>query len=201
MENTLNNTVPEAVSPEAQETTVMDGNTDTASNTGVKNEPGKPEKKQDKTFTQDELNGIIQKRLAEERERVKREAEERERRLSMTLEERERELLMRETDLRKKEMRADAIVLLAAKDMPAELTAFLDYSSYENLQSSVETIGVAFNKAVQQGVLERFRNNGRTPSGVSGTPPSKPDEDVFVKAFKTGKFQFDEDSYSPDIGD
>ena len=76
---------------------------------------------QEKTFTQEELNAIIGKRLAEQKQQQ------------------ENELAKREQELNKREMSIRANELLAEKGLPKALGAVLKYDTEEEL---VKAIGI-----------------------------------------------------------
>ncbi len=81
----------------------------------------------EKTFTQDDLNRIVSKRLAEEKS--KSEAE---------FSKREQELNQRELNLKAKEV-------LAEKKLPEQLVEVLKFSDEETLNKSVEVIAEIMN--------------------------------------------------------
>ena len=76
----------------------------------------------EKTFNQDDVNRIVQERLAKERERGT------------------AELAQREADLAARELRMTAREKLAEKGLPVELLEALNCSSAEALEKSVELI-------------------------------------------------------------
>ena len=80
------------------------------------------EQQQEKTFTQEQVNAIVSKRLAEEK--AKGEA---------VLNKREAELNQREMQIRAKE-------LLAEKGLPKNLADVLRYSDEESLKAAVDVI-------------------------------------------------------------
>ena len=81
-----------------------------------------PQAAGEKTFSQDDVNRIVQERLAKERERGA------------------AELAQRESDLAARELRMTAREKLSEKGLPVELLEALNCSSAEALEKSVELI-------------------------------------------------------------
>lgn len=77
---------------------------------------------QEKTFTQDELNAIIGKRLSEQKQQQ------------------ESELIKREEELKKREMNIRANELLMEKGLPKSLGAVLKYDTEEELVKAIEIL-------------------------------------------------------------
>lgn len=77
---------------------------------------------QEKTFTQDELNAIIGKRLSEKKQQQ------------------EAELIKREEELKKREMNIRANELLMEKGLPKSLGAVLKYDTEEELVKAIEIL-------------------------------------------------------------
>ncbi len=113
----------------------------------------------ERTFTQDEVNDIVQKRLAKERERLSKVFQE-EKQVS-ELEERERNIL-------KRELRADAIEILNKGNLPTRLADLLDYSSEENFNSSMEEVTAIFRAALS----ERIKPFARQKTPIEGNAGS-----------------------------
>lgn len=80
-----------------------------------------PVQQQEKTFTQDQLNAIVGKRLAEQKQQQ------------------EADLLKREQELNRREMNIRAQELLAEKGLPKNLAEVLRYDNEEEL---VKAIGI-----------------------------------------------------------
>lgn len=77
---------------------------------------------QEKTFTQDELNAIIGKRLSEQKQQQ------------------ESELIKREEELKKREMNIRANELLMEKGLPKSLGSVLKYDTEEELIKAIEIL-------------------------------------------------------------
>lgn len=120
-----------------------------------------------KKYSDEDLDAIIAKKIARERDRMKRLFEE-EKTVS-EMDERERNIALRE-------MKADAKDALDERGLPRTLADVLDYTDKETMTASLEKIVEAFNISVQMGVKNVIR--GVTPK-VSAAPP---DDDI-RKAF------------------
>lgn len=127
----------------------------------------------ERTFTQDEVNDIVQKRLAKERERLSKVFQE-EKQLS-ELEERERNIL-------KRELKADAIEELNRQKLPPRLAELLDYSSEENLQSSMKEVISIFKGALGER-LKPYARQTNPFEGMGGSGINTSDA-ATRKAFK-----------------
>ncbi|MDO4312381.1 MAG: hypothetical protein Q4C52_04800 [Eubacteriales bacterium] len=116
-----------------------------------------------RTFTQEEVNEIVQKRLAKEREKLSKVFQE-EKQLS--------ELEEREQKLEQRELRAGAADELKRLGYPEGLTELLDYSNQENFQKSLATVTSVFGSAL----WERRRIDARqsTPLESYYRAPEQP---------------------------
>lgn len=101
----------------------------------------------EKTFTQEDVNRIVQERLA----RVKAESGGR-----------ETELDSRERELDARERRMNARDILAAKNLPAELLEVLDCSDEKRMQEHIKILEKAYMPATKQGTGYSPRK-GSTP--------------------------------------
>lgn len=77
----------------------------------------------EKTFTQEQVNAIVGKRLSEQKAT-----------LSAELDQREQKIATKELELK-------AVEILATKGLPKELAAVLRYSNEEELKAAVEEVG------------------------------------------------------------
>lgn len=128
--------------------------------------------KAERTFTQDEVNDIVQKRLAKERERLSKVFQE-EKQLS-ELEERERNIL-------KRELRADAIEELSKRNLPARLADLLDYSGEEEMQKSMNEVITIFRSALSEKIKPYARQT--TPFEGMGGSSMNTSDSAIRKAF------------------
>lgn len=87
-------------------------------------------------------------------------------RTAYTARRREDDLTAREKRLAARELRADALDLLAQRGLPRELADAVGYESREAMLASIDNVERVFRQAVQMGVEERMR--GILP--VTGAP-------------------------------
>ena len=151
---------------------------------------------QQRTFSQADVDRIVADRLSRERRNLQQQIEtarqegrtEAERLAQMSAEERarhdqeqaqqeaqrrEQQLAQREADITRRELRAQAIDTLMARDLPRELESVLDYSSADACNASIANVERVFRAAVQAGVDARLR-----ASGVNlPAPGNQPDYD------------------------
>lgn len=120
------------------------------------------EQKSLRTFTEEEVNDIVRKRLNREREKLTRAFEEGTR--ESDLDERERKILRRE-------LRADTLEKLAENGMPPGLADLVNYDSAEECEKSLATVSAVFNQAVNEAVKGKARQSTpRDGGGYTGRP-------------------------------
>ena len=141
--------------------------------TGQDNQDSGEGGQETKTFTQEELDKIVQGRIAKERKAWEKhlEDEKTEAQKLETMSEKEKkkyqeekrikELDDREAAITRRELTAQAKVQLADKGMPTELAEILNLTDAESCKKSIETVEKAFQTAVQRAVEERIK--GREP--------------------------------------
>ncbi len=124
-----------------------------------------------KTFTQEELNSIIDKRLERERKdaqsRIEKAVTEAQKLAKMSADERaqhEREELQktlsaREAEITRRELRAEAKSQLSDRGLPIELSEVLPYTDADTTNAALEAVEKVFRQAVEKGVTERLRGN------------------------------------------
>ena len=122
------------------------------------------EQKSLRTFTEEEVNDIVRKRLNREREKLTKAFEEGTR--ESDLDERERNIL-------KRELKADTLEKLAESGMPAGLADLVNYDSKEECEKSLATVVKVFNTAVNQVVKSKARQS--TPRDALYYGGGKPD--------------------------
>lgn len=126
-----------------------------------------------KTFTQDEVNAIVSKRLAEEdakteakiKELIKQERTEAERLANLTAEEkakeerkkRDAEIEAKERDITLREMRIEAKDMLIQKHIPIELVDFVVDLDANKTKENIEKLAKTFNKSVEDGVTNKLK--------------------------------------------
>lgn len=156
--------------------------------------------KDSKTFTQDDVNRIIQDRLAKERQKWEKEFQtkldeaktEAEKLAKMNAEQkaeyerqkREQELAKREAEITRRELRATALETLAEKGLPKQLADILDYTDAESTNKSIESVEKVFREAVEVAVNERLKGGapkGSTGGGNSAIPDAEKIKQIFNK--------------------
>jgi len=133
----------------------------------------------EKTFTQADVNRIIQREQAKWKRQQDKAVSEAERLANMTAEQREAEktrqreedLTRREAELNRRELRAQALSTLAEKSYPAELADLLDYTDADSCSASIDRVGKAWQKAVQKGVEARVAGSAPKAGDGKGKAP------------------------------
>ena len=142
-----------------------------------------------KTFTQDELNAIIDKRLERERRdaqaRIDKAVTEAQKLAKMSADERaehekqahEKALADREAEITKRELRAEAKSQLSDKGLPIELAEILPYTDADTTNAAIVATEKVFRQAVEKGVTERLKGNppkvGQPAQGTTIAEPEK----------------------------
>ena len=120
-----------------------------------------------KTFTQEEVNEIVQRRLAREREKLAAESEN---------SEAEKKLMEREKAVLHRELRADALERLKEDDLPAKLADLINCENAEDFSRTYKTVVAAFKEAVD--AVPKVPERGGAPE------PAQPRTDWFREAFR-----------------
>jgi hypothetical protein len=136
-----------------------------------------------KTFTQEELNAIIDKRLERERKdaqaRIDKAVTEAQKLAKMSADERaeherqelQKKLSEREAEITKRELRAEAKSQLSDKGLPVELAEVLPYTDADTTNAALVAVEKVFRAAVEKAVTDRMRgsapqtNNGPQQGG------------------------------------
>ena len=116
------------------------------------------------TFTQEDVNRIVTKRLADERKRMEADVE------------------RRAQELSRKEQYQEAKEQISSRRLPVELLDVLDYSDGEKLNGSLDYISRIINEAVTAEVNSRLRENGRIPARGSVHAGASGNDDALRKA-------------------
>lgn len=124
-----------------------------------------------KTFTQEELNAIIDKRLERERRdaqaRIDKAVTEAQKLAKMSADERaeherqelQKKLSEREAEITRRELRAEAKSQLSDKGLPVELAEVLPYTDADTTNAALVAVEKVFRAAVEKGVTERLKGN------------------------------------------
>ena len=157
----------------------------TVETTAVETEQATPTAK---TFTQDELNAIIDKRLERERRdaqaRIDKAVTEAQKLAKMSADERaeherqelQKKLSEREAEITKRELRAEAKSQLSDKGLPVELAEVLPYTDADTTNAALAAVEKVFRQAVEKGVTERLKGNAPKVSQPAPQTPSVDDE-------------------------
>lgn len=141
-----------------------------------------------KTFTQEELNAIIDKRLERERRdaqaRIDKAVTEAQKLAKMSADERaeherqelQKKLSEREAEITKRELRAEAKSQLSDKGLPVELAEVLPYTDADTTNAALAAVERVFRAAVEKGVTERLKGNAPKVSQPAPQTPSVDDE-------------------------
>jgi hypothetical protein len=145
-----------------------------------------------KTFTQEELNAIIDKRLERERRdaqaRIDKAVTEAQKLAKMSADERaeherqelQKKLSEREAEITKRELRAEAKSQLSDKGLPIELAEVLPYTDADTTNAALAAVEKVFRAAVEKGVTERLKGNA--PKVSQPAPQTTSVEDEIRKA-------------------
>ena len=151
-----------------------------------------------KSFTQEEVDKIVAKRLNEvnaknqtsQEEAIKNAIAEYDRQAKLTQEEKEKEaktkyeaeLKAREDDITLRERRLQAQELLQEKNIPIELVNFVVDLDEKVTKENVETLAKTYNKSVETGVTDKLKGN--PPTDFSSNEDTKKETKV------TGRVSF-----------
>ena len=150
-----------------------DGSGNDDQGTGQDNQDSGEGGQETKTFTKEELDKIVQGRIAKERKAWEKhlEDEKTEAQKLETMSEKEKkkyqeekrikDLDDREAAITRRELTAQAKVQLADKGIPTELAEILILTDADSCKKSIETVEKAFQSAVEKAVEEKIK--GREP--------------------------------------
>ena len=157
------------------------GNVTPEADTNTKDDSTKGTKPEVKTFTQEEVNKIVEQRLAKEKKRAEAEKAEAEKLAQMNadekakyeLEKKIKELESREAELSKKELQNTSLDILVEKGYSTstskQLLAFLDYSNADNCKVSIDNLDKVLKACIETEVNNKIKNNNNvTPKKSSG---------------------------------
>lgn len=136
------------------------------------------EKKEEKLFTQEDVNKIVQDRLAKEKaknEKVQEEAKKlakmnAEEKLKYEQEQREKQFAERERAIEVRELTAQAKEILSEKNLPLDLHTILNYQDADTVSESIKIVEKAIQLAVENKVEERLK--GHAPKVNTSTTKS-----------------------------
>lgn len=121
------------------------------------------------TFTQDDVDKVVQKRIARERKKWENEQKEKQteaEKLSGMNDKQKQEyqdkkkqedLTKREQEITRRELKAEAKITLADKNLPVSLADVLDYADADACNTSIEVVEKAFQEAVQKAIDDKIK--------------------------------------------
>lgn len=131
--------------------------------------PAEPQKQQEKLFTQEEVNNIIEKRLSKEKSKWKNEVDQAKRLAEMSAEERAREefkMQKAEFERERAEFERERLLIqtqkeLSAKNVPIEFAEMLVKGDAESTKEAIDKFANLYAQSVEKGVSNKLK--GRPP--------------------------------------
>lgn len=96
----------------------------------------------------------------------------------------EKESARKEADLTKRELMLDARTALADKKLPDNFVDLLSYTDKEACMKSIDTLDMAFQKAVQEAVNEKLKGSAPPKDARSEGSPTQTDEEQTLAKMK-----------------
>nr|DAT44362.1 MAG TPA: Major capsid protein [Caudoviricetes sp.]DAX99342.1 MAG TPA: Major capsid protein [Caudoviricetes sp.] len=139
------------------------------------------------TFTQDQVNELIQKRVNElnkksdekTKQAVADALSEYERKAKLTEEERAteaqkeklKEIEAREHSITMRERKSDCLLALSKKNIPADFADYLIDNDAEKMAANIEGFSTLWEEKLMEGVQAKIKASGATPTDKSSTVP------------------------------
>lgn len=131
--------------------------------------PAEPQKPQEKLFTQEEVNNIVEKRLNKEKNKWKNEVDQAKRLAEMSAEDRAREefkMQKAEFERQKAEFERERLLVqtqreLSTKNIPVEFADMLVKDDAESTKAAIDNFAALYNQSVEKGVSNKMK--GRPP--------------------------------------
>ena len=149
----------------------------------------------DKTFTQDDIDKVVAKRINEEKEKNKKAIEEAvrssiseyERKAKLSQDEKEKEDRAkrdaedkeRERSITLREMKLDALEMLVNKDIPTTMVDFIVDVDKDKTEQNVEALAEAFSKAVESAVTSKLKGKAPEDPSKGNQSDKKPVQKAF----------------------
>ena len=148
--------------------------------------PAEPQKPQEKLFTQEEVNNIVEKRLNKEKNKWKNEVDQAKRLAEMSAEERAREefrIKQQQFEEEKAAFEKEKLLVqtqkeLSAKNVPIEFADMLVKEDAEATKAAIDAFAQLYNQSVEKGVSNKMK--GRPPK-TKQTPSDGLDRKAFMK--------------------
>ena len=131
--------------------------------------PAEPQKPQERLFTQEEVNNIVEKRLNKEKNKWKNEVDQAKRLAEMSAEDRAREqfkIEKAEFERQKAEFERERLLVqtqreLSTKNIPVEFADMLVKEDAESTKAAIDSFASLYNQSVEKGVSNKMK--GRPP--------------------------------------
>lgn len=131
--------------------------------------PAEPQKQQEKLFTQEEVNNIIEKRLSKEKNKWKNEVDQAKRLAEMSAEERAKEefrIKQQQFEEEKAAFEKEKLLVqtqkeLSAKNVPIEFAQMLVRDDAESTKEAIDSFAELYAQSVEKGVSNKLK--GRPP--------------------------------------
>ena len=148
--------------------------------------PAEPQKAQERLFTQEEVNNIVEKRLNKEKNKWKNEVDQAKRLAEMSAEDRAREQFKMEKaefERQRAEFERERLLVqtqreLSTKNIPVEFADMLVKEDAESTKAAIDTFASLYNQSVEKGVSNKMK--GRPPK-TKQTPSDGLDRAAFMK--------------------
>jgi hypothetical protein len=148
--------------------------------------PAEPQKPQEKLFTQEEVNNIVEKRLNKEKTKWRNEVDQAKRLAEMSAEERAREefrIKQQQFEEEKAAFEKEKLLVqtqkeLSAKNVPIEFADMLVKEDAEATKAAIDAFAQLYNQSVEKGVSNKMK--GRPPK-TKQTPSDGLDRAAFMK--------------------
>lgn len=148
--------------------------------------PAEPQKQQEKLFTQEEVNNIVEKRLNKEKNKWKNEVDQAKRLAEMSAEDRAREqfkIEKAEFERQRAEFERERLLVqtqreLSTKNIPVEFADMLVKEDAESTKAAIDNFASLYNQSVEKGVSNKMK--GRPPK-TKQTPSDGLDRAAFMK--------------------
>ena len=125
------------------------------------------------SMTQTQLDSLIDKKLAKERDKAEKERSKAEELAKLSenernqklLEDKEAEIATKEQEINRREFKLQAIDVLTENKLPITCADFLISDTADATHENIKKFGKAFNDAVQSAVEDRIKSNTYVPNG------------------------------------
>ena len=138
---------------------------------------GTETKEEVKTFTQEEVNTMITKRLEREKKNAEAEKAEAEKLAKLSESDRQKAIFDKQSkeleesklSFQNERLKFEAVKIMTDKQVPISFIDMLVAKDAETTYTNIDTFKSNFDKAVQKAVEERFKSGGREPNNNQGS--------------------------------